>query len=94
MNMYIVCCGPYGRAVLIGECDQEPVTGQPIVLHNARMVLYWDAECGGLLGLAANGPKGNTRITAAVTKHGDDCVKQWVAVSPEAQEEINTWKAC
>lgn len=92
--MYLVCCGTNGRAVLVGESDTEPVAGQPIVLNNARMVLYWDAECGGLLGLAANGPKGKTRITAAVTRHGDECVKQWVSVSNEAKEAIEKWKAC
>ena len=92
--MYLVCCGTNGRAVLVGECELEPVAGQPIVLTNARMILYWDAACGGLLGLAANGPKGGTRITASVARHGDECVKQWVSVSPEAQEAIQQWKAC
>lgn len=92
--MYIVCCGTNGRAVLIGESENEPVAGQPITLTNARMVLYWDAACGGLLGLAANGPKGSTRITAAVDRHGDECVHQWVAVSGVAKEAIDRWKAC
>lgn len=94
MAMYLVCCGTNGRAVLVGESDVEPVAGQPITLTNARMVLYWDAACGGLLGLAANGPKGSTRITAAVAKHGDECVRQWVAVSSVAREAIEQWKPC
>lgn len=92
--MYLVCCGSNGRAVLVGYSDTEPVAGQPITLMNARMVLYWDTECGGLLGLAARGPKGNTRITAPVDRHGDECVRQWVSVSPEAQKEIEQWKPC
>lgn len=92
--MYLVCCGTNGRAVLIGESDTEPVAGQPIRMTNVRMVLYWDAQCGGLLGLAASGPKGNTRITRTVEAHGDECVRQWVSVSPEAQEAIRQWKAC
>lgn len=94
MAMYIVCCGANGRAVLIGESDSDPVAGKPISLKNARMVLKWDAECGGLLGLAANGPKGDTRITAAVEKHGDECVRQWVSVSGAAKKEILAWPAC
>lgn len=93
-KMYLVCCGTNGRAVLVGESEVEPVAGQPIALTNARMVLYWDAECGGLLGLAANGPKGSTRITASVAKHGDECVRQWVVVSEAAREAIQQWKAC
>jgi hypothetical protein len=93
-NMYIVCCGTNGRAVLVGESNTEPEAGKPITLTNARMVLYWDAACGGLLGLAANGPKGATRITAAVERHGDDCVRQWVTVSEAARKEIEAWKPC
>lgn len=93
-SMYIVCCGSNGRAVLVGESDSEPVAGQSIILANARMVLRWDSKCGGLLGLAANGPRGDTRITASVAKHGDECVKQWIAVSESAAKEINEWKAC
>lgn len=93
-KMYIVCCGTNGRAVLIGESEVEPVAGQPITLTNARMVLYWSSECGGLLGLAANGPKSSTRITASVERHGDECVRQWVAVSDAARKEIDAWPAC
>ena len=94
MDMYVVCCGANGRAVLVGESESEPVAGQPIRMTNARMILYWDAACGGLLGLAARGPRGGTRITAAVSSHGDECVHQWVAVSPEARKEIDSWPAC
>lgn len=94
MDMYIVCCGSTGRAVLIGESDKPPKAGKPIELQNARMVLYWSSECGGLLGLAANGPKTNTRITAAVERLGDECVREWVKVSEAASEEIRKWKHC
>ena len=94
MGMYIVCCGTNGRAVLVGESDQEPIAGSPITLRNARMIIYWDAECGGLLGLAANGPKGKTRITHAVERHGDECVRQWVSVSDVARKGIEVWPAC
>jgi len=94
MHLYLVCCGLNGRAVLVGESETEPVAGQPIALANARMILYWDDECGGLLGLAAKGPRGRTRITAAVAKHGDEHVCQWVEVSETARMEIDKWPAC
>ena len=90
----IVCCGTNGRAVLYGRCDGEPVAGQPIRLKGARMVLYWSQACGGLLGLAANGPKKGTRITAAVAEHGDECARQWVSVSGAAAKAIESWPAC
>jgi hypothetical protein len=57
------------------------------------MVLYWDAACGGLFGLAAGGPKGATRLTAAVRDHGDEAVRQWFSVAPEAAKEIDAWEA-
>jgi hypothetical protein len=91
---YLVCCGTNGRAVLIGDSETEPVAGQPIRMTNVRMVLYWDAECGGLLGLAAKGPKGKTRITAAVPDHGDECVRQWVRLTDTAVQEVDQWPAC
>ena len=92
MAMYICCFGTNGRAVIIGESDVEPIAGQPITLTNARMVLYWSAECGGLLGLASNGPKTGTRITHAVSRHGDECVRQWLRVSDESAAAIREWE--
>lgn len=93
MKPYIVCCGANGRAVLFGYSEAEPVAGKPVRLSNVRMVLYWSAECGGLLGLATGGPKTTTRLTRAVESHGDECVRQWVSVSPEAAAAIDAWKA-
>ena len=93
MKTYIVCCGTNGRAVIVGRCDREPVAGQPVRLEQARMVLYWDRNCGGLLGLAARGPRGATRITAAVPSHGDECVRQWLECTPEAAAAFDGWVA-
>lgn len=80
---YIVCTGTEGRCVLIGRAEVEPVTGKPLVLHDARMVLRWDAECGGLLGLAAGQIGGDTRLTAEVKKTGMDTVSQWIEVTDD-----------
>lgn len=92
-KMYLVCCGATGRAALIGRSPTEPVAGQPITLADARMILYWDSACGGLLGLAANGPKGNAQITASVPRHGDECVRQWIEITPKAASLIDAWEA-
>lgn len=94
MKPYIICCGANGRAVIFGYSDTEPVAGQPITMERARMVIYWSKECGGLLGLAASGPKTATRITAAVERHGDECVRQWVSVSDDAAAKVDAWPAC
>ena len=92
MKPYIVCSGASGRAVMFGWSKTKPKVGKPHTLHNARMVLYWAAECGGLLGLAAQGPKGATRLTHVVGEAGAT-VTEFVAVSSGAAKEIEQWPA-
>jgi len=90
----ILCCGDHGRAIVIGDVTRLPTPGKPVRLTNARMVLYWSKECGGLLGLAANGPKADTRITPAVPSVCETVWQEYVEVSPDAAEEIAKWPAC
>lgn len=90
----ILCAGENGRAVLIGEVDREPVPGKAVKLHDARMVLYWDAACGGLLGLAAKGPRGGTRITEPVPATVATVWREWVAVTEVSASEVDKWAAC
>lgn len=94
MQSYIVCCGTNGRCVVFGQCESEPVTGEPITLHDARMVLYWPAECGGLFGLAANGPKKKLRLTSTVGRTATEAVRQWLSVSDVVAEQLRAWPAC
>ena len=89
----ILCCGANGRAVIIGNVKSEPKTGKPVRLTDARMVLYWARECGGLLGLAANGPKGDTRITATVPVLVETVWQEWCAVTDVAAAAIAEWPA-
>ena len=84
MQNYIVCCGTNGRAVVFGQSESEPVPGEPIMLHNAKMVLYWPEECGGLFGLCAKGPKEGLRLTHAVDRTATEAVRQWLTVSDES----------
>ena len=93
MQSVIVCCGTNGRAVVFGECESEPVTGEAITLHNARMVLYWPAACGGLFGLAAKGPRNSLRLTEAVAKTATEAVRQWLSVSDDAAKRLRDWPA-
>lgn len=89
----ILCCGANGRAVIYGYCDGDPTPSKPAKLMQARMVLYWDAECGGLLGLAAQGPKGQTRITHAVESVIETVWQEAIAVSPKAAAKLDEWPA-
>jgi len=91
MKPYICCFGAHGTAVIYGWMEAEPVAGAPARMYRARMVLYWSAECRGLLGLAAGGPKTDTRLTPAVESHGDECVRQWISVADDAAAAMDAW---
>lgn len=90
----LLCAGQNGRAVLFGYVDSEPVPGQPVTLRDARMILYWARECGGLLGLAARGPAGDTRITPAVPQTTETVWQEWTQCTQAAAEAVNAWPAC
>ena len=89
----ILCCGEHGRAVIIGDVDEAPVPGQPVTLRDARMVLYWSAQTGGLFGLAARGPREGCRITAAVSETTATVWQEWLTVSDDAAEGLDAWPA-
>lgn len=90
----IICGGENGRAVVFGYLDgpKLPDRDQPVRIQDARMILRWDDECGGLFGLAANGPKGDTRITARIDEVVDIC-RQALTVSSHAAKELIKWPA-
>ena len=98
MKMYIVCAGTNGRAVVVGRADAEPVAGQPFRMTDARMVISWSEQCGGLLGLAAHGPKPKQsngyemRVTAPVASLGVEVVRQWLEVSDAAAKAFDAWE--
>lgn len=59
------------RAVLVTTANRgvffgyaTDTTGATIKLKNARMCLYWSADCRGFMGLAATGPTASCRIGA------------------------------
>jgi hypothetical protein len=44
----------------------EPTTDKTVRLEQCRMCVYWSADVRGVMGLAAKGPSGSCRVTAAV----------------------------
>ncbi|MHC4575749.1 MAG: DUF6948 domain-containing protein [Planctomycetota bacterium] len=86
----IVCAGSQGRAVVYGYVDALPEADRAVTIRRARMVLRWPISCGGLFGLAANGPRDGLRLTSAV--ESTTCTaRQALAVSPEAAVMLDEW---
>jgi len=56
------------RGVFYGHLDSHDIASGTAVLRDARMVVYWPAECRGVLGLAQGGPKKGARITPPVDR--------------------------
>lgn len=86
----IICGGATGRAVIYGYVDHLPASDEPVRIERARMVLYWPAACGGLLGLAAGGPRDGLRLTHIVLEVTDTC-RQSIAVSADAATALDEW---
>lgn len=89
---YIVTVGEPDRCVVYGHSTKPIKSGDSPKLTKARMVLRWDAACGGLFGLAANGPKADTRLTDAVTT-GPGVVARVIEVPTKAAKEMDKWPA-
>jgi hypothetical protein len=88
----ILCCGANGRAVVYGRVEEEPTPGEPVTMHDARMIIRWEGR-GGLFGVAAVGPGSGSRITHAVPRLVETCWQECLAVTPEAAEKIDGWPA-
>ena len=86
----ILCCGANGRAVVYGYVDEEPVPGEPVRLHDARMILRWEGT-GGLFGVSQKGPAPRSRITCAVPVVVETVWQEWLAVSPNAAKALDGW---
>jgi hypothetical protein len=89
---YIVTVGDPDRCVVYGHSTEPISAGDSPKLTRARMVLYWSRECGGLFGLAANGPKTDTRLTAAVTVE-PGVVKRVIGVPAKTAVAMDEWPA-
>lgn len=83
----ILCFGANGRGLLFGYVDTLPEAGAPVVLENARCILYYPS--GGTLGLAAKGPPDGSRVTAAVPKTMETVWQEWILCTPAAAEAFD-----
>lgn len=78
------------RGVFFGYLKEDDKAPSQLTLTNARNCLYWSADVGGFLGLAAIGPTSGCRIGKKVselklyditstTLVEEDAVKKWEA---------------
>lgn len=72
------------RGVVFGLTRDH--TARPIILHDARMCLYWSADVGGVFGLAEKGPTKDCKISAAVPSITLEGVTAIMTVDPAAEK--------
>lgn len=89
MRNIILCAGRDGRCLVYGKVEDEPTPGEPVVLHDARMVIYYPS--GGTFGLAVDGPPEGSRVTKSVAKVVETSWQEWLSVSDEAAEKFDDW---
>lgn len=77
------------RGVFFGYASDT--TGEQIVLTKSRLCIYWSADMGGFMGLAALGPSKDCRIgpPADITLRSITAVLE---VTPEAEQRWNAAK--
>lgn len=73
------------RGVFFGYSDKTD--GDVIRLESARNCLYWSRACGGFMGLAANGPVGDSRVGAKATIE----VRNITSVSEVTEAAARVW---
>lgn len=77
------------RGVFYGEVKNDNKLPEEITLKNARNCIYWSSDCGGFLGLAANGPTSQCRLGAKVAE-----ITLWkiTSVTPVSDEAAKKWE--
>lgn len=77
------------RGVFYGEVKNNKKLPTEITLKNARNCIYWSSDCGGFLGLAANGPTSRCRLGTKVSE-----ITLWkiTSVTPVSDEAAEKWE--
>lgn len=77
------------RGVFYGHVENDKKLPAEITLTGARNCLYWSADMGGFLGLAAKGPNSSCKIGAKVPE-----LTLWkiTSVTPVEDAAIEAWE--
>lgn len=77
------------RGVFFGYIKSNEKLPAEITLTGVRNCIYWSADCGGFLGLAAKGPTKDCRIGTPVSQI---TLYKITSVTPVAKEAIKAWE--
>jgi hypothetical protein len=77
------------RGVFFGFVKNDSELPKEITLINARNCIYWSSDCGGFLGLAANGPTRQCKIGANVPEL---TLYKITSVSPVTDKAVKAWE--
>lgn len=75
------------KGVFFGYADKTD--GATIKLKNARLCVYWSADCKGFMGLASSGPTSSCRVGPPATIE----LRDITAVAEVTQEAVKRWEA-
>lgn len=78
------------RGVFFGYVKDDKKSPDKITLTGARNCIYWSRDCGGFLGLAANGPTKDCRIG---TRADELTVYKITSITPVNDSAIKKWEA-
>lgn len=77
------------RGVFFGYLKDDSKAPAEITLAGVRNCIYWSAECGGFLGLAADGPQKGSKIGKRVD---EITLYKITSVTPVSDSAADKWE--
>ena len=77
------------RGVFFGFIKDDKSLPEEITLKNVRNCIYWSSDCGGFLGLAANGPTKSCKIGTQVP---EVTLYSITSVTPVTDKAVKAWQ--
>lgn len=78
------------RGVFFGYIKDDTKLPNEVTITGAKNCIYWSADCGGFLGLAANGPTKGCRIGKRVSEL---TLYKVTSVTPVESDAEKVWEA-
>lgn len=78
------------RGVFFGYVANDKKLPEEITITGAKNCIYWSKDCGGFLGLAANGPTNECRIGKRVN---EVTLYKITSVTPVDEKAVKAWES-